>query len=344
MKILVVDIAASTGGALSVLKDFYEETKKDKNNEYIFLLSDNYLKETSNIKTIILKNEKKWIKRLIFDHINGKKIVKKLNPDVILSFQNTIIRGVKQKQILYVHQSIPFQKLKKFSFFKKNEFKLAIIQYFIGNQIKKSIKLADKVIVQSEWMKEAITKECKIEKNKIKKITPKIEDIKLKKIKLDNTTFFYPASNAIYKNHSIINEAVEILRNQGIKNFKVEFTLEGENTNQIKYLGTLSRDKVFDKYQSSILIFPSYIETYGLPLAEAKKTQTIILAADTEFSKEILSDYPNAYFFNPFDSNELTNLMEQCINKKIIKKSYKDTTKQKNVCSKLTDIIKGETI
>ena len=326
MKVLVVDIAASTGGALSILKDFYEEIKKDKNNEYIFLLSDNYLKETYNIKTIILKKEKKWIKRLLFDHINGKKIVKRLNPDVILSFQNTIIRGVKQKQILYVHQSIPFQKLKKFSLFKRNEFKLAIIQYFIGGQIKKSIKLADKVIVQSEWMKETIVKECKIEKNKIEKITPKIEDIKLKNIKLDNTTFFYPASNAIYKNHSIIKEAVEILRNQGIKNFKVEFTLEGENTNQIKYLGTLSRNKVFDKYQSSILIFPSYIETYGLPLAEAKKAQTIILAADTEFSREILNDYSNAYFFNPFDSNELANLILKVLNKEIQKQEQKTKT------------------
>ena len=120
MKILVVDIAASTGGALSILRDFYQEALEDKENEYVFLLSDNYIKESKNIKIKLLTKEKKWIRRLIFDHFTGKKIVKEINPDLIISFQNTIIRGTNKKTILYLHQSIPFQKQKRFSFFKKN--------------------------------------------------------------------------------------------------------------------------------------------------------------------------------------------------------------------------------
>ena len=40
MKIVVNDLAASEGGALSVLLDFYEAVKQyDLENEYIFLLS-----------------------------------------------------------------------------------------------------------------------------------------------------------------------------------------------------------------------------------------------------------------------------------------------------------------
>ena len=39
MRILVYDVAASSGGALTVLNSFYEEFCKDTKNEYIFVLS-----------------------------------------------------------------------------------------------------------------------------------------------------------------------------------------------------------------------------------------------------------------------------------------------------------------
>ena len=64
------------------------------------------------------------------------------------------------------------------------------------------------------------------------------------------------------------------------------------------------------------MIFPSYIETFGLPLLEAKKCDTIILASDCPFSHEILDDYDKVYYFNPFDAKELSKLMETVINKR----------------------------
>ena len=113
MKTLVVDIPASGGGALTILKEYYEIAKKDEKNEYVFLLSDYYLEETNNIKIMVLKKYKKWINRLKFDFFVGKKIVKKTNPDIIFSLQNTIIWRTKVEQILYVHQPLPFQKERK---------------------------------------------------------------------------------------------------------------------------------------------------------------------------------------------------------------------------------------
>ena len=104
MRIIVNDIAASKGGAMTVLKDFYETVKlQNDDNEWIFLLGDNYLEETENIKVLTFKKEKaSQIKRLCFDLFYGRKIINKLNPDVVLSFQNTICFGVKCKQVVYV--------------------------------------------------------------------------------------------------------------------------------------------------------------------------------------------------------------------------------------------------
>lgn len=39
MKILVYDVAAENGGAVTVLQSFYEEFCKDTENEYLFVLS-----------------------------------------------------------------------------------------------------------------------------------------------------------------------------------------------------------------------------------------------------------------------------------------------------------------
>ena len=158
MRIIVNDIAASQSGALTVLKSFYEYVKEhDKENEYVFLLSDRYLKETERIKVCICKNVKKnGFEKLRFDFITGKRFIEKLHPDYVLSLQNIITFGLKCRQGVYIHQAIPFQNTKKFSFLKKSERVYAVYQYLIGGIIKKSIKKSDDVFVQTEWMKKSV--------------------------------------------------------------------------------------------------------------------------------------------------------------------------------------------
>lgn len=324
MRILVNDIAASTGGALTILKEFYEYVKEnDMENEWIFLIGDDYLKETEKIKVIVRKDIKKsWLKRLKFDYISGRKLINNLKVDRVISLQNTSIFGLKIPQILYIHQSIPFQKSKKFSFFKSKERILAIYQYIIGWFIKKSICVSDKVIVQTKWMKKEIEKYSNLDKTKVVNILPdiKIKDINDSKIKIKDNLFFYPASNEIYKNHNCIFHACKILNDKGINNFKVILTINPEeldrNSSNIYAMGNLNINNVYDIYKKSILIFPSYIETVGLPLLEGRKVGTIILASDCEFSKEVLYGYKNVCYFDPFNPMELAYLMESFIKEK----------------------------
>lgn len=325
MKVLVVDFAASERGALSILKEYYDEISNDKDNEYYFLLNDYYIEEKSNIHVIKLNKYKNWICRLYFDLFKGRKIINKIKPDIVLSLQNTIIKGINIKQILYMHQSIPFQNIKKFSFFKKEEVKLAIIQNMMSIFIKSSIKNADKIIVQTNWIKESIIKKLNILPNKIEVINPNVkisEPIKSNGIKYNR--FFYPTSDEVYKNNNIFYEVCDLLNKDGITNYSVELTIDGFSNNNINKIGKIDREDVFKKYSESILVFPSYIETYGLPLLEARKSNAIIFASDTPFSHEILDGYENAYFFNPFSPVELKELMIKSINNEIkVKKSNK---------------------
>lgn len=339
MKIIVFDVAADSGGALSILEEYYYKAinHPDKNVEWTFVVSKPNFPETENLKILRYPWVKKsWVHRLFFDYIIAPRLVKKYKPDKVLSLQNMIIPKVKKaKQEVYIHQSIPFAEYK----FRLNEnIRSWIYQNIIGKMIIRSIKKADHVIVQTEWMKKACIEKAKVDDNKIEVQPPKI-NIPVKKHFHGNEktlkTFFYPAHGIHYKNHRIIIDACEKLKSIGIDDYKVIFTLS-ENDNDhiselhktilkkhlpVELIGKITREEVFDYYTKSVLIFPSYIESFPLPLLEAKLHKTPILASDTPFAHEILDDYDKVIFFNPFKSDELYEAMVRFLtsNKKATK-------------------------
>lgn len=353
-KIMVFDVPAEKGGALSILNDFYKEavTFQDKSIKWIFVISTPKLIETENVKVLRFPWIKKsWGHRLFFDNIIAPYIIKKYKIDKVLSLQNVIIPRTKVPQILYVHQALPFSQY-IFSFKKDKLF--WIYQNIIGRKIFNSIKKADKVIVQTKWMKEAIIEKVGINEEKINVIPPKI-NINIKGYYEDceiyRSTFFYPAGPQRYKNHKVIIDACKKLVDMGNKDFKVIFTLKGNENSEIinlynetlkeklpiEFIGGLSREQVFNMYTRSVLLFPSYLETFGLPLLEARLHKGIILASDTPFSHEILNGYANAYFFHPFNAKHLAELMNKVYKKRI---KYSQSNNYENINSNKYSLIK----
>lgn len=333
MRIVVNDIAASSGGALSILKDFYEYVNQnERENEWIFLTGGKYIEEADNIKVIVLDRVKaSKLEKLKFDFIYGKKFIEKLNPDIVFSLQNIITFGVKVKQAVYVHQPLPFQDAKRFSLLKPQERKMAFYQYIIGYIIKMSIKKADKVIVQTRWMREAVINQTGIDSSKIANILPCITELTTMPLIDNGNTFFYPSSDGIYKNNECIYKANEMLLSDGYSDYEINITIdEKEKYPNINFLGRIPRDEVVKRYAESVLIFPSYIETFGYPLAEARRMGILIFASHCEFSRELLDGYENAYFFDPFNPNELACLMRQVIDGEITRKPIHENTIDEN--------------
>ena len=322
MRIIVNDIAASTGGAMTVLRDFYNcVCENDRQNEWIFLLADRYFEETDNVKIITMPQVKKsGLNKLLFDHITGRWFINKLRPDAVLSLQNIITFGVKAPQAVYVHQSIPFQSVKRFSLCKASERKTAIIQHIIGHIIKRSAKKSDLVLVQTNWIKDAICRKCRVTSDKIRVIPPTVCVEHTLTGTFSPQSFFYPTANQPYKNNSCLIEAADLLKQDGVEH-KVTMTLPKEKSSgTVQCIGRIPYEQVLEYYSTSTLVFPSYIETFGYPLAEARQIGTVVLASDCPFSREVLKDYENAYFFDPFQPSQLKELMKQVATGQIIKK------------------------
>lgn len=342
MKILVNDIAASEGGALSILQDFYSYIKdNDTKNQWIFLLSNPYIHETQRIKVKVVKKAKaSWKNRFFFDLYVWKRVVNEYRPDVILSLQNTIFFFCDYPQVAYIHQSIPFQQIKKFSLFNNEERKFWVYQNIIGMFIKYSARYANKVIVQTNWMKSQVERYSK--KNQTYKIPPNLNPYNFSKEgNWKCNKFIYPTSQAIYKNNECLYTACDLLVERKLQ-FAMEVTLESnENRENVKFIGKIPRDILMEKYRQYTLVFPSYIETYGLPLAEGRMCGTLILAADTEFAREVLAGYANAYYFDPFNPIELAALMNKVITGEITKKQVSEKTSVRNTWAEMIAIVEG---
>lgn len=333
---MVFDVPAESGGALTILNEFYNDVSSNnevssesvERNEWIFAIGRASLHDAPNI--LVLKFpwvKNSWFHRLFFDYFVAKRLVSKYDVDEIISLQNVIIPRVNVTQTLYVHQVLPFSS-KKYGIFENT--RLWIYQNVISRMILQSIKKAHKVIVQTEWLKYECIRICSVNPEKIVVKSPRISGKILKSYamqKKSKITFFYPANGFPYKNHKIIIEATKALLEKGINDFCVVFTLTGNESKEInrlynitnilhmpiQFIGSIDRDRVYEYYGSSILIFPSYIESYGLPLLEAKAHGTPILASDCPFSHEILDGYEGVVYFDPFSPEELTTIMSQYI-------------------------------
>lgn len=325
-KILYYDVAAEYGGAISVLNAFYNKALEEYNIKNYFVISKANLISQKNIKIIRLAWVKRsWFHRLYCDWFYMPKIVKKIKPDRVISLQNIGIARCDSKQTVYVQNALPFAE-HRFGLL-EDPF-LWIYQNLIGKLTFCSLKKVDSIIVQNKWMQEAIIEKTGISKDLIEVREFKVEAEKNKeRIYAQKTIFFYPATPIKFKNHKVIIDACKILQKRK-SNYEIVFTLDPNKKGlskkyakqakkfnlPIRFVGFLDTKQMVEYYRKSVLLFPSYIETVGLPLLEAKEYGANIIVADCKYSRNNLEGYKNVNYFKESDSIGLARYMENLIN------------------------------
>jgi len=284
----------------------------------VFLLgSEHLLEESTRISTIALPWVKRnWLRRLWFDLVSGRRLIRALKPDVLFSLQNTYTHGIGCPQVIYVHQSLPFQRVVWFSFWRRDERLLAIYQRFIGLVIKRSIRSAEHVVVQTRWMRDAIVDQVGIAGDRIEWIHPDLDDLSIYESaeEYDPRAFFYPSTDHLYKNNGCAYQACRLLREQGVSDFRVTITTKTISSEpNVLSIGPIARGRALEILSRSTLVYPSLFESYGLPLAEARALDVLVLAADCPYAREVLEGYANAYYFDPASPIQLAALMRRVI-------------------------------
>lgn len=335
MRYVVYYIAVGQGGGgETILDHYYQQALTDKANEWWFIVPLKKYAEVLDKKLHVVYVDVlrsnficKYVRRKCFELFEIKKLIKKISPDEIISLQNMVAPVRNYRQTVYLHQSFQFSPV-KFSIWKKRERSLAFRQKVICPIIRRRLSKADSVIVQTHWMKEAVSQWADYPKNRIVVETPIISiPVAEKTDKKKNNSFFYPANAYLNKNHCIIIEACKLLKQWGYYNYSVQFTISKdgnayasqlykmtqEDNLPIEFIGHIDKDLVYSKCFSEIMLFPSYIETFGLPLLEVKSLDGRVIVSSCPFSHEILDDYEGATFAEWNNPAEWANAMKRYI-------------------------------
>ena len=346
--IIVSAVNLTEGGTLTILRECLNFLSDDLSEKYeiIALVNKKDCCFFENIKYLEFpKSKKKWINRVYYEYYYFRKLSKRLNPFLWLSLHDITPNVTTDRLAVYCHNPSPFYKLSfkeamldpKFALFN------ALYKHLYGINIKKN----NFVIVQQDWFRQELAKFY--EKDKIIVSYPKTHKARLLEEKNKNFnkrsdfTFFYPAFPRVFKNFEIICEAAKISARKNNNNFKIYITIDGKENRyskhivdkygkleKIHFVGRLSRNEVESYYnKADCLIFPSKLETWGLPLSEFKNYGKPILAADRKYARETVGEYDKVKFFNLNNADYLSNCMNEVMENRIIF----DITERKKVKS-----------
>lgn len=337
------------GGPLSLLNDclMYLNCNNELISKYKILALVHKkelfpIRKLSNISFIeIPSSRKSYIHRFYFEYLYFKKFAKENNVNFWLSLHDITPNVGNINQAVYCHNPSIFNEFYLRDIFVQPT--LSLFKMFYKYVYKINIKRNRYVIVQQNWIKEKFCEVFGLSPDKIIVAPPQvpvIPDIYLnlsKAAEREETVFFFPTYPRSFKNIEVICEAVKVLNRKKVGNFTVMLTIDGtenkyaelvyktyKNEPNLSFIGLLSRDEVYKKYaDTDCLIFPSKLETWGLPISEFKQYNKPILVADLPYAKETIGKYDKVKFFQATDADELANYMENIILKahKILEKT-----------------------
>jgi glycosyltransferase involved in cell wall biosynthesis len=312
--VIVNATALDSSGALTILKQFIEAIPSSRIKYWIFVSSRiNLVVSQPNIR-IIKKNISTLIERFLWDSFGIKKWIRlnQIKPCASISLQNTNFRLDKSiPNYVYFHNAIPLSegkwdpvnKEERVLWFYKN-----IYPFFVRLYINKKTQ----VFVQSNNIKDRFAEYFGFTKEKIHIVVPKI---KLPEINTTNESFlnrnnlnlFYPATPFIYKNHLIIIRAIAMMNKDAQEKIILYLTCDERDLQskintvkinfRINFMGKIDSERMSYMYQyADALLFPSYIETMGLPIIEAAACGMKVIVSDLPYSREALSGYGGAVF------------------------------------------------
>jgi glycosyltransferase involved in cell wall biosynthesis len=315
-------------GPLAVFKEALESIARHCSEEYeiVALVHRRDLFEIPNIEYLEFPAIKSsWPRRLWFEFGYLKHLSRELDPKLWLSMHDITPNVVAETRAVYCHNPSPFYKFEWRNLSMDWKFALFTLSYRFLYRI--NIKHNDYVIVQQDWIRREFQHRYGVTNVIVAHPGVKSSDVISSQRQRESRRgyrFFFPAFPRTPKNAEVCAEASRLLERRGFRAFELWLTFDGSvnryakklvqrysDVESLRWLGLQSRDHVYKLYsEADCLLFPSKLETWGLPLTEFKATGKPILAADLAYAHETVGSYDKVAFFDPDDPKQLADLME----------------------------------
>lgn len=218
-----------------------------------------------------------------------------------------------KKTVIFSQNALPYLKHKNRKSIK--DIKLYIQRRFHNYCVKKFRN----IIFVSKFQKKIVLKGLKKSQFKSKIIYHGIDkNIKYYKNKKKIVNFLYVSQKNDYKNQQLLFDVFRLFEKESIK---LNLDCYGDNLPRLKFKSNNIKihksfeskniNNIYRKYDA--FIFPSLIESFGLPLLEAAKSGLPICASNIEIFKELLNK-KNLILFNPKNKNDIYKKILHLIN------------------------------
>ncbi len=359
MKTIVVSaVNLNKGGTLTILRDcmrYLSGLAAAGNYRVVALVYSKELVHYPHIEYIEMQWPKRnWINRLWCEYVTMKGLSLKLSAVYLwISLHDTTPTVIAQKRVVYCHNSFPFYKWRIHELLFAP--KVVFFALFTKYAYKKNIHENKYVIVQQQWLRDKFVRLFKLKEQDIIVAPPSFPqmDVKEQTFPLqqdDKYKFLFAATADSHKNFECICRAVQLLEKEmGKEKFEVYITVKGNENSYAKWLfrrwgqkasslhftGYMNKEMLFHYYDKcNCLIFPSKIETWGLPITEFAHFKKPMLLADLPYAHETAGGLKKIAFFNPDSPQELATEMRGLI---LGNHAFLATVSENNIASPLAE-------
>lgn len=328
LRIVVSAVNFTEGGPLTVLRECLASAIAALPAEWevVALVHRADLIHEPRVRLISIPSSKKsWFHRLYWEWFGFKRISREVKPALWLSLHDITPRVSVTRQAVYCHNPSPFYRiglreaLMEPTFFMFNQLYAFLYRVFIRRNYC--------VIVQQDWLRSEFIRRMGQLPVVVAHPSMRIEERASTPTPGSTFVFIYPALPRVFKNIETLCKAAQILASRGIGGFEVRLTLDGsENrysrwllskygkTAQVRFIGRQTKDEMATQYrEASAVVFPSKLETWGLPITEAKTQRRPLLVADLPYARETVGTYDLVSFFPAESSESLADLMESMV-------------------------------
>lgn len=336
MKAIVVSaVNLRKGGTLTILREclhYLSSSGWAKEYRVIALVHNKNLAFYPNIEYVEMPDTiKNWGRRLWCEYITMYFLSKRWAPVYLwFSLHDTTPNVRAERQAVYCQTSFPFLKWKWQDWI--FDYKIALFSLFTRLVYHVNIKRNHYLVVQADWLRKELSDMFGLPKELFVVAPPELKisaSGSSAPFLLENVfTFFFPATPDCHKNFEQLCEAVRLLEEEvGKGKFQVIITIDGtENrytrwlyqkwgkTDSLKFIGFMDREKLYAVYTATdCLVFPSRIETWGLPISEFAQFGKPMLLADLPYAHETAMGSKQTAFFNVQKASKLKELMKRLL-------------------------------
>lgn len=335
MKTIVVSaVNLNVGGTLTILRDclqFLSGLAEKENCRVVALVHKKELAFYPHIEYIEMRWPKKaWVARLWCEYVTMRRISERLSPVTLwFSLHDTTPRVVAEHRAVYCHNPFPCYcwRMREWLFSPK----VVLFSLLSKFAYRVNIHCNTYVVVQQQWIREEFMRLFQIADNKII-VAPPSSGKSISELPSVHTSrevqefrFLFAASPNSHKNFECFCEAVRMIHQQYPEmKFRADITLRGDENNYSKWLykrwgsnlpplhfiGFQDREKLYSYYRCcDCLVFPSKVETWGLPIAEFGAFGKPMLLADLPYAYETSGGCSQVAFFHPERPGELAEKM-----------------------------------